>query len=99
MQPMVVDDDGVVRFKANAIVLYLRDKINLNDLTQMDFSQDDWEQFMQLIGYSLVGFHELNMVSDETALAASLEAKKINGDFKGCRNHECPIHCGVEREE
>jgi len=33
---------------------------------QHDFSQEDREQFAQLIGYSLSGFGELSYVSDET---------------------------------
>ena len=106
MQPLVVDPHGTVRFKANAIVRHMLEccraghKTDLNDMVAMPFSQDDWEQFNQLIGYSLKGFHELSMVSDETALAASAEARKINVKFGGCRDEgvECEIHCGVKRQ-
>ena len=95
MQPMINDND-VVRFKANAIVCYLLDKggIDINHLasTLDKFSQDDWEQFFQLIGYSLCGFHELSRVSDQTCF----EASKAAGST-GCRDHGCGIHLGVKR--
>ena len=54
IQPIITDEHGVTRFKENAIVRYLLDRggINLNDLAILSFSQDDQEQFAQLIGYS-----------------------------------------------
>ena len=65
-QPLYKDKHGTVRFKQNAIVNYLLDNggIDLNDLAVIDFSQEDQEQFAQLIGYSLCGFSELSYVSD-----------------------------------
>ena len=104
MQPLVIDDSGIVRFKANAIVEALLAQkgprpLTLNDLAMMEFSQSAWEQFYQLIGYSLCGFHELSNVSDATALAASAAAREINPEFGGCRDQGCEWHCGVEEEE
>lgn len=103
LQPLVVTDDGVIRFKGNAIVRALLDfasekGMSLNEIACMNFTQDDQEQFAQLIGYSLLGFHELSYVSDETALTASVEARKIVPNANGCRDHKCEIHYGVERE-
>lgn len=71
MQPIV---NG--RFKPNAVVRYLLDNnggthIDMNALAVLDFSQEDREQFAQLIGYSLSGFGELGYVSDETYATAS----------------------------
>lgn len=68
VQPLVTDSEGVLRFKANAIVRYLLDNgpFNLNDLALLPFSNEDREQFAQLIGYSLSGFGDLSYVSDET---------------------------------
>jgi hypothetical protein len=68
IQPLYRDNDGVVRFKANAIVRYLLDAgpFDLNQLALMPFDNKDWEQFAQLIGYSLSGFGELRYVSDKT---------------------------------
>lgn len=99
MQP-IVKSDSVIRFKANAIVALLLEEsakrgFNLNDLAIRDFSQADWEQFYQLIGYSLSGYHELSNVSDVSALDATLEARKIDDAAKGCRDTGCKVHCGV----
>lgn len=68
VQPLETDSSGVLRFKKNAIVRFLLDAgpFDMNQLALMPFSQEDREQFAQLIGYSLSGFGELSYVSDET---------------------------------
>lgn len=68
VQPLYKDEHGVVRFKGNAIVRFLLENgpYDLNRLGLMGFSQDDREQFAQLIGYSLCGFGDLGYVSNET---------------------------------
>lgn len=68
IQPLVKDEQGVVRFKKNAIVRMLLDigTIDMNKLGTMDFSNEDRIQFAQLIGYSLSGFSELSYVDDKT---------------------------------
>ena len=79
VQPLVIDRDGVVRFRGNAIVRYLlelakRNGTGLNELAMMGFADADFEQLAQLLGYSLSGFGELSYVSDETyALAEAQE--------------------------
>jgi hypothetical protein len=67
MQP-VVTVCGVERFKENKIVSYLLDAgpIDMNALAIMRFSNEDREQFAQLIGYSVCGFCELSYVSEDT---------------------------------
>lgn len=76
LQPLFIDEDGTVRFKANAIVRFLLDAgpFDMNKLAIMPWSNEDSEQFAQLIGYSLSGFGELNYVSEGACLAA--EASK-----------------------
>ncbi len=104
MQPLIKDENGVIRFKENAVVRALLDGSNrrgfgLNELYRYgNFSQEDWEQFNQLIGYSLCGYHELSIVSDESALEASKEARKIWPEVGGCRDDGCEFHCGVAKE-
>jgi hypothetical protein len=100
MQPFVKTDQGTVRFKRNAIVRYLLDHggIDLNQIAEESFSQNDLEQFAQLIGYSLCGYHELSYVSDKSALAATRAAQAQGFDANGCRDKGCEIHCGVEEE-
>ena len=68
IQQIEKDKDGIVRFRENKIVAYLLDNggIDMNNLAVIDFSDEDREQFAQLIGYSLSGFGELSYVSNET---------------------------------
>lgn len=77
IQPLVKDVHGTVRFKANAIVRHLLDagSIDLNRIACMEFSQNDREQFAQLIGYSLGGFSELSYVRDTTYNTAAVMAQ------------------------
>lgn len=65
--------DGGPRFKGNGIVRFLLSAceshgVGLNEISadKNAFSQEDREQFAQLIGYSLGGFGELSYVRDET---------------------------------
>ena len=73
IQPLELDDHETLRFIPNKIVQYILDNggIDLNQIafkaqTGDGFSQEDQEQFAQLIGYSLSGFGSLSYVSDET---------------------------------
>jgi hypothetical protein len=72
LQPLLIDEHGTVRFKSNAIVIFLLEAggIDMNMLAKLPFGQNDREQFAQLIGYSLSGFGDLSYVSDETFEAA-----------------------------
>jgi hypothetical protein len=67
------------RFVKNKIVEYLLDNggIDMNQLAVLDFSDEDSEQFAQLIGYSVSGYQSLSYVSDESAEQAD---KFANGD-------------------
>lgn len=55
---------------------------DLNKLAQMNFDDEDWEQFMQLIGYSLSGFGELSRISNKTYYRADRKAKKLRESLK-----------------
>lgn len=72
MQPVITAKDGVVRFKANAIVQHLLDHggIDLNALAVLPFSSEDRAQFAQLIGYSVSGFGELGYAPLDVVAAA-----------------------------
>jgi len=110
MRKIVVDPRGTIRFEKNVIVSRLFDEaqkrgFGLNQLAGIDglvppdaFSQADWEDFYQMIGYSVAGYHELSNVSDESAAEASREAQKVLPGSGGCRDKGCPLHSGVERE-
>lgn len=72
-QPLIRDKDGDLKFKSNAIVKFLLED-GPNDMNRLGripgFTQEDWTQFAQLIGYSLSGFMELPYVSEEDKNAA-----------------------------
>jgi len=68
IQPLVIDEQGVTRFKENKIVRFLLDAgpFDLNKLALMPFSAEDFSQLAMLIGYSLSGLGDLSYVSNET---------------------------------
>ncbi len=61
--PIVRDADGTLRFKANPLVRWLCDQIDLNKMWlafgQGAFSETAFMQFYRDIGYSLGGFEEV----------------------------------------
>lgn len=72
LQPIRLDERGVQRFVPNKIVEKLLEtsSLDLNDIAAMGFTQQEQEQFAQLIGYSVSGWGDLSYVSDETYAAA-----------------------------
>lgn len=66
-QPLYTDENEIVRFKSNEIVLFLLNNgpHSLNTLALLPFNDEDRAQFAQLIGYSLPGFGDLDYVSNE----------------------------------
>jgi hypothetical protein len=82
MQPLLRDVDGVMRFKPNAIVEFLlhAGPFDLNMLARMPFSDEDREQFAQLIGYSLSGFRELSYVSDAAYEQAAAQKEAADSE-------------------
>jgi hypothetical protein len=81
-QPVIIKD-GVHRFKENKIVralleaASLGEKLDLNMIACMDFSQEDRVQLAQLIGYSVAGFGSLSYVGDDAWARASAEEDKM----------------------
>ena len=69
MQPIIIAEDGRVRFKKNQIVedLYELHRIhglNLNEMAVRNYKQEDRNQFAQLIGYSVGGWGTLSYAMD-----------------------------------
>ena len=88
IQPLEDDGKGVLRFKKNAIVNFLLDHgpFDMNSLAGMSFTQEDRQQFAQLIGYSLSGFGELSYVTDEAwGAAAAMSGSAALTDEKDAR--------------
>lgn len=87
IQPLERDEQGVIRFKSNAIVKHLLAnyaKGNLNELARVDFAPEDWEQFHQLIGYSHSGIPN---VSEEVWQAAEAMYKTGISELEARANH------------
>jgi uncharacterized protein YceH (UPF0502 family) len=75
-QPVYMADNGVTRFRANAIVNFVHDwardrGLGLNELAAMDFEDADRRQYMQLLGYSIAGYCELGFVTSVDAREVS----------------------------
>lgn len=87
IQPIGWDENGVIRFKRNAIVDYLLEECLMlggTDLNQIHidvqtgrFSVEDQIQLMQLIGYSVSGFGDLSYAPADMVEMADNEAEKI----------------------
>lgn len=65
IQPLELQD-GILRFKSNAIVRHLLDAgaIDMNKIAVLNFTREDREQFAQLVGYSHAGAGDLSYMSD-----------------------------------
>lgn len=82
MQPIYKDRDGTARFKENKLVSFLLDYcqgkgMGLNEIVRMPWAKEDYEQVMQLIGYSVGGYDELSMISSESKRRASKACEHI----------------------
>ena len=68
-----ISETGILRFRENEIVRYLLEEFkktgrDLNDLYIMFHDkEEDYEQLMMLIGYSLSGFRDLGYGRTEAA--------------------------------
>jgi len=85
IQPVELDSHGVARFKGNAIVRFLLDNggYDMNRLHLVGFSDEDWNQFNQLIGYSVSGFGDINNSDPGIVAVADAEVRKILGEKVG----------------
>lgn len=73
----------------------------ITDYHRGKYTQEDVEQFWQMMGYSLSGYAELSFISDETVAAAD-DAARTAFDLKGpvsCHGNGCTIPGGHEVEE
>ena len=86
MQPLVWDERGTLRFKANRIVRDLLDAATAANLMDMNtiaveaqlrgkYTREERQQFAQLIGYSLSGYSELTSYVTDGAWKRAKELK------------------------
>lgn len=71
-QPLVLDEDGVIRFRHNRIVRFLLDAgpFDMNQIAVMPFSDEERQIFAQLIGYSVSGYGDLSYAEGEPTARA-----------------------------
>lgn len=82
--------DGVIRFKKNKIVDWMleegtrRGLFDLNklylDVQRGQFSKDDYDQLMQLIGYSVSGYGGLDTSNKQRASRAQKRGMQLLGE-------------------
>ena len=79
VQPLEVDELGIIRFKTNKIVRFLLENgpNDMNKIATLTFSDEDRVQFAQLIGYSFIGFGDLSYVSDKEYERANRKYRKL----------------------
>lgn len=84
MQPLILDDGGVVRFKENAIITHLFETgaLDLNEIATMPFSAEDRMQVAQLLGYSVSGFGDLSYADHEVVALADADAMRLIADAR-----------------
>ena len=73
MQPIYRDEEGILRFVPNKIVRFLLNAgpFDMHVLAQLPgITNEEREQFAQLIGYSVSGFGDLSYVSSEAITIA-----------------------------
>lgn len=71
MQPLVLDEDGTLRFEANPIVEWLATEVSDMNQTAAWAAENNVpnkyrEQLAQMVGYSVRGYGTLSYVSDES---------------------------------
>lgn len=83
MQNVAIFEGGPPRFVGNPIVQFLLDAgpFDSNQLSMMPFSDEDREQFAQLLGYSITGFGELPYVSEDSYERACQKVKEASEEW------------------
>jgi len=82
MQPVVVAADGVIRFKANQIISDMLDLcqkhgFGLNEIAIREYEKDDRSQLMQLIGYSVSSYGNLDCSRAKHVMRADQKAETL----------------------
>ncbi len=98
MQPVELDQHGVVRFRRNRLVEYLLDHggIDMNALAHFAIKNgvpdEERDQFAQLTGYSVSGWSDLSYVSDKQWRKADQKRAKVLAEVSkgalGYRQHD-----------
>ena len=86
MQKVYKDEHNVYRFRGNDIIQWLFNsgKLDLNEIAQLRFDNEDRQQLAQLLGYSISGYGELDSYVDDAAYSRAImvQEKAIIKDGK-----------------
>ena len=73
MREIIKNKNNVLKFKSNRIIEYLFDEglLDLNRIVTLidgydKFSKAEYEEILQMLGYTVDGFLELSLVRDKT---------------------------------
>lgn len=95
IQPIEKDEHGTLRFKVNEIVRHLLDAgpFDMNTIAFGDFTNEDRQQFAQLIGYSLSGYGELRSYVDDDAYgtAERMAGEGLSEDEAKIQHLQCEL--------
>lgn len=98
MQPITIDEDGVIRFRSNKIVCHLisHGSIDLNEIARLGFPAEDQRQLAQLIGYSVSGYGDLSYVDADSYLAAD---EAVQAFLAACAEPRTCKACGCTDDD
>ena len=87
-QPLILAEDGRVRFKKNKIVdkmleFCTQHGYSLNEIAIEFYNDEDYVQLMQLIGYSIQGYGELRCISNKEYNRMIKRARKVKENNNG----------------
>lgn len=61
--PIIRDEKGVLRYRANPLICWLQERVNFNDIRfayhMGAWSREEYMQFYRDLGFSLQGFQEV----------------------------------------
>ena len=63
--PIYTDENGIKRFKENAVIKWMFQKFNILDILSNSFSERDLLQFVMLMGHSLCYLSEISWISED----------------------------------
>lgn len=78
MQPIVLAEDGVIRFQENRIVrdLLKTSTLDLNQIALRGYTPAEHMQLAQLIGYSVSGFGDLSYADKDVVRRADKKSQQ-----------------------
>lgn len=97
LQPIVTDDHGVIRFKKNHLIDWMVEILNLNEIARHQHTQEDYDQLLQLVGYSVSGAPLSAECRSRVDLAEDGKHESYHAGFvAGCQHMATSAHCHID---